>query len=107
MLTPAQQGELTCWLWFACHELLPVCVPDACAAVAITITPPPSPPKQPQAEAEAADAAERRRLQALAEEVRQFNDLKLMQLTEQERQERWVSRAVGKLCAPDNCQCTC
>lgn len=41
-----------------------------------------------QAEANAAEAAERQRLQALAEEVKQFNELKLLQLTEQERQER-------------------
>lgn len=43
-----------------------------------------------QAEAEAAEVAERQRLQALAEEVKQFNTLKLMQLTEQERQERYA-----------------
>jgi hypothetical protein len=41
-----------------------------------------------QAEAEAAEIAERQRLQALAEEVKQFNDIKMMQLTEHERQER-------------------
>jgi hypothetical protein len=41
-----------------------------------------------QAEAEAAEVAERQRLQALAEEVKRFNELKLMRLTEQERLER-------------------
>lgn len=42
----------------------------------------------PQAEAEAADLAERQRLQALAEEVKRFNELKLLSMTAQERQER-------------------
>lgn len=41
-----------------------------------------------QAEAEASERAERARLAALAEEVRRFNELKLMQLSETERQER-------------------
>lgn len=49
-----------------------------------------------QAEANAAEAAERQRLQALAEEVKQFNELKLLQLTEQERQER---------CTPEEAAC--
>lgn len=44
-----------------------------------------------QAEAEAADLAERQRLQQLAEEVKQFNALKLMELNEKERQERWAA----------------
>jgi hypothetical protein len=50
-----------------------------------------------QAEAEAAEAAERQRLQALAEEVKAFNELKLMQLTEQERQERYDWHQLGVL----------
>lgn len=41
-----------------------------------------------QAEAEAAEAAERARLQQLAAEVKEFNALKLMQLSEKEWQER-------------------
>jgi hypothetical protein len=41
-----------------------------------------------QAEAEAADHAERARLQQLAEEVKQWNALRLMKLSEKEREER-------------------
>lgn len=35
--------------------------------------------------------AERQRLQQLAEEVKKFNALKLMELSEREREERWES----------------
>lgn len=55
--------------------------PLCCAAAAVLLL-------LLQAEAEAADIAKRQRLQALAEEVKQFNEIKMMQLTEQERQER-------------------
>lgn len=50
-----------------------------------------------QAEAEAADRAERARLQQLGEEVKRFNALKLMELNEKERQERYeaVSTAMS------------
>jgi hypothetical protein len=41
-----------------------------------------------QAEAEAADRAERAGLQQLAEEVKQWNALRLMELSEKEREER-------------------
>lgn len=41
-----------------------------------------------QAEQVAADLAERQRLQQLAVEVKQFNALKLMELSERDREER-------------------
>lgn len=45
---------------------------------------------QLQAEVEAAERAESQRLHALADDVRRFNELKLLQLSEAERQERCV-----------------
>jgi predicted kinase len=41
-----------------------------------------------QADAEAADRAERARLQQLAEEIKQWNALRLMELSERECEER-------------------
>ncbi|WIA09145.1 hypothetical protein OEZ85_008556 [Tetradesmus obliquus] len=49
---------------------------------------------QLQAEAEAADRAERARLQRLAEEVKQWNALRLMELSEKEREEREQDLAI-------------